>query len=354
MIIKNSAIQFSSQYQFLKSSQESASLRIWKTQDPAANKASPNKDNPLTDAISLSKPIKTEKQSPDLHPDPDANHGVMLQIVQQLVKALTGHGFKIFSADELTANPDNGTPIDTSNDAAKTTPPTENQLAPAGFGLAYEHRTTYQESESTSFTANGTIKTQDGKSIEFSVKLNMSREFLLETSQSVSAGVPEKKMDPLVINFDGHAAQLSQTHFEFDIDSNGNVEQLATLNPGSGFLALDKNKDGVINNGSELFGPNSGNGFSELGAYDSDNNNFIDEADPIYKNLKIWQQRENGSQQLVSLSAKNIGAIYLGHAPTPFQIRTPDNKSLGEVTHTGIYLTENGETGTIQQLNLTV
>jgi hypothetical protein len=54
------------------------------------------------------------------------------------------------------------------------------------------------------------------------------------------------------------------------------------------------------------------------------------------------------------LGDKNIGAIYLGHATTPFQLRTADNQSLGEVTETGVYLTENGKTGTVQQINFSV
>jgi hypothetical protein len=103
-----------------------------------------------------------------------------------------------------------------------------------------------------------------------------------------------------------------------------------------------------------LFGPNSGNGFSELARYDGDNNGFIDEADPIYNSLRIWQRYEDGSQQLIALGDKNIGAIYLGHATTPFQLRNAENQSLGEVTDTGIYLTEDGKTGTIQQINFSL
>ncbi len=342
MIIKNSAIQLTSQHQFLKSSQESESLRVWKTQVP-----------PAAGTLSLSdsaKTLKTEKQSLDLSGALDANEGIRFLIVKRMVKQITSYDFKLFSPAALTAN----TSADLSNVDIEATPPPVNQQPSAGFGLVYEHHTVYQESESASFSAAGTIETQDGKSIAFSVKLNLSREFRLETNLSITAGDPEKKVDPLVINFDGNAAELSQTHFKFDIDANGTPEQIATLKPGGGFLALDKNKDGVINNGSELFGPNSGNGFAELAKYDSDNNGFIDEADPIYNSLRIWQQHEDGSQQLIALGDKNIGAIYLGHATTPFQLRTADNKSLGEITDTGVYLTENGKVGTIQQINLSV
>lgn len=356
MIIKSSAIQLNSQHQLLKSSQNSRSLRFWKNQDQAGSSKKENS----TDVLSLSssaKTYKTEKQSLDLSNTLDANQGINFLIVNHMVKAITGHDFKLFSPAELTANTDTGITADPKNIEIITTPPPpppENQPSSAGFGLVYEAHAIYQESENTSFSAVGIIKTQDGKSIEFSVTLNMSREFRVETNLSITAGDPEKKVDPLVINFDGNAAELSQTHFEFDIDANGTPEQIATLRPGSGFLALDKNQDGVINNGSELFGPNSGNGFAELAKYDSDNNGFIDKADPIYNKLRIWQRYEDGSQQLIALGDKNIGAIYLGHATTPFQLRTADNQSLGEITDTGVYLTEDGKTGTIQQINLSV
>ncbi len=354
MIIKSSAIQLNSQHQFLKRSQESESFRSWKTQNQPTDKAVSINKQPIEN-VNISKAaqtLKPEKQSLDLSEPPDANDSVTMLIIKQMIKELTGQDFKLFSPSELTAGA-NETAIDTGNVEIAVAPPSENQSSSAGFGLVYEHHSRYQESESASFSATGSIETQDGKSIEFSVQLNMSRDFLRETNFSIRAGDPEK-IDPLVINFNGNAAELSQTRFEFDIDANGTTEQIAALKPDSGFLALDKNKDGIINNGSELFGPNSGNGFSDLAKYDSDNNSFIDEADPIYNSLRIWQRHEDGSQQLIALGDKNIGAIYLGHASTPFQLRSDVNQSLGEITDTGIYLTEEGKTGTIQQINLSV
>lgn len=353
MIIKSSAIQLNSQHQFLKSSQESESLRFWKTPRQPAEQAGLSRQGPQEDLVRLSKTaqaLKPEKQSLDLSEAPDAVHSEMMLIIKQMIKQLTGKDFKIFSANDLMTE---ATAAGAQNLEIETTPPA-NQQPSAGFGLVYEHQAVYRESESLSFSATGSIETQDGKSIEFSVKLNMSREFRMETNSSITAGDAEMKVDPLVINFNGNAAELSQTHFEFDIDTDGTTDQIAILRPGSGFLALDKNKDGVINNGSELFGPDSGNGFAELARYDGDNNHFIDEADAIYDSLRIWQRHEDGSQQLLALGDKNIGAIYLGHATTPFQLRTADNQSLGEVTDSGVYLTEDGKTGTVQQINFSV
>ena len=72
---------------------------------------------------------------------------------------------------------------------------------------------------------------------------------------------------------------MVNTNFSFDLDSDGVKEDIPMIRPGSGFLALDLNKDGIINNGNELFGPHTGDGFVELSSYDKDTNNWIDEND---------------------------------------------------------------------------
>lgn len=62
------------------------------------------------------------------------------------------------------------------------------------------------------------------------------------------------------------------------MDCDGKQEEISKLNAGCGYLALDKNGDGVINDGNELFGVKTGDGFYELSKYDSDLNGWIDET----------------------------------------------------------------------------
>jgi hypothetical protein len=126
------------------------------------------------------------------------------------------------------------------------------------------------------------------------------------------------------------------------------------LRPGSGMLVLDRNGDGIVNDGSELFGPRTGQGFAELAQFDEDGNRFIDEGDSIYHRLRIWTMNEDGSSQLVALGDKNIGAIFLGHVSTPFQLKDSGNQSLGEVVRSGIYLSQDGQVGAVQEINLSV
>jgi hypothetical protein len=117
----------------------------------------------------------------------------------------------------------------------------------------------------------------------------MSRSFAVEQRVSYSEGANVR--DPLVINFSGTVAELTERSFSFDIDTDGQTDQIATPING-GFLALDRNGDGTINNGAELFGPTSGNGFSELAAYDEDGNGFVDSGDSVFDQLRIFMRHE--------------------------------------------------------------
>ena len=222
----------------------------------------------------------------------------------------------------------------------------------AGFGIVYEYHEVYREDERMVFSASGTVSTADGREISFESTLGMSRTFYEENHISIRAGDALK--DPLVINFDGRGTNLSDTTFHFDIDSDGKQDQIHFAASGSGFLALDKNNDGEINNGGELFGANTGDGFQELSMYDADRNGWIDENDDIYENLRIWQIDENGQKTLVSLGEKGVGAIYLGHVSSPFEIKDEENNLQGKVRSTGIYLGEDGKQGTVQQVDLVV
>ncbi len=120
------------------------------------------------------------------------------------------------------------------------------------------------EYEGTTFATTGIVKTQDGRSIDFNMELTMSRSFV---SQIDTLEVQDYiKTDPLVINLDTDIATVSDQKFYFDLDSDGKKEKISFAGEGSGFLALDKNGDGKINDGSELFGTKSGDGFRDLAA----------------------------------------------------------------------------------------
>ena len=209
------------------------------------------------------------------------------------------------------------------------------------------------ESESTTFASKGIVQTADGRNIDFNIEVSMSRAFMQEINMlEVKDYI---KTDPLMINLDTNIGSVSDQKFFFDLDIDGNEEEISFAGQGSGFLALDKNGDGKINDGSELFGTSSGDGFKDLATYDEDENGWIDENDSIFSKLKVWTKDEYGNDYLIDLKEADVGAIYLRNADTQFSLKNDENKLNAEIKKTGIYLREStGEVGTLNHVDLVI
>lgn len=217
--------------------------------------------------------------------------------------------------------------------------------------LSLGQETYFEESESASFSTTGTVKTSDGREISFHVNVGMSREFQEYYKEDLELA-SFKFCDPLVINLDTDMAQLEDQTFYFDIDGDGEQDEIAQLKSGSGYLALDRNGDGVIGDGKELFGTESGNGFADLAKYDEDGNGWIDENDAVWSKLKIWSKDENGKDVLYSLEEKGVGAICLQNVSTDFTQKGAEGQTLGAIRNTGVFLYENGNVGTVQHVDV--
>jgi len=227
--------------------------------------------------------------------------------------------------------------------AADTSP------AQQGWGMEYKFDEVTREVEQLQFSAAGVVKTSDGREIDFTLALQVQRANEQEHHIEIQAG--EAPVDPLILNFDGAAADLSAGTFQFDLKTDGQAKDLPLLGSATAFLALDRNHDGQVNNGSELFGPATGQGFSELAQYDSDQNGWIDENDPIFRDLRLWQPAADGPGNLLTLAEKNVGAIYLDSAATPFTYKDASGQAQAATSATSVFLQENGTAGTIQELN---
>ena len=225
--------------------------------------------------------------------------------------------------------------------------------------VSYCRETYVEETEETVFSTQGMVQTEDGRTISFRLNVQMSRSFQAYYQENFTRLEPGM-IDPLVINLEGNVAELQDQTFLFDLDGDGEKEEISMLGKGSGYLALDRNGDGVINDGSELFGTKSGDGFADLAAYDSDGNGWIDENDEIWDKLLIWTKDEYGRDKCYKLSEKNVGAICLSSASTDFSLTSQGNTSdgfqpgevNGRTRRTGIFLYENGYAGTIQHVDV--
>ncbi|MFZ6814294.1 hypothetical protein ACO0K3_07475 [Undibacterium sp. Rencai35W] len=279
-----------------------------------------------------------------------------LRLIISLIERLTGRKINLFHASDLASSENTSkVPSIISDDASdgafgSAHVPSSAPSRNAGWGLEYQRQSSYTETEQTSFQATGLIHTADNQEIKFKLSIQLQRSYHEESNVSVQAG-DGKKIDPLVINFSANSAQLTSQKFSFDLNADGIKESISFVQ-GAGFLALDKNGDGKINDGSELFGPATGSGFNELKALDSDGNGWIDEADPAFQQLRVWTKDASGKDKLSTLKQADVGALFLGNASTPFSIKNAQNHSQGQLVSSGLWLSEEGKIGSLQQIDL--
>jgi hypothetical protein len=298
-------------------------------------------------AIPLNTPSETQPSKAVSRCDEalDSQHELEVSLLKLLVERFTGHRIHVVTPGELK-------PTEQQVEASKLPDNVQSTSANKGWSMIYQDYRSHYEAERTQFQAQGVVRTADGQEITLDLQLSMSREFFSETSMTLRAGDALK--DPLVVNFSGKGTELTRQRYSFDIDADGVSDQIHFVTSDSGFLALDKNQDGVVNDGSELFGTRSGDGFTDLARHDSDGNGWIDENDPVFETLRIWSKDAEGQDQLVALGARGVGAIYLGHVTTPFELKSEQNTLYGAIRDTGLYLLEEGGAGTLQQVDLVV
>lgn len=139
------------------------------------------------------------------------------------------------------------------------------------------------------------------------------------------------KVDPLILDLNGDGlatTNLDQSDVYFDLDSNGFAERTAWIDANDGLLVLDRNGDGKITNGQELFGDQTllsngtraTSGFEALREFDDNKDGKIDASDIVYLKLKVWQDlnRDGVSQaeEMKSLADVGIKAINLSSTVT--------------------------------------
>lgn len=139
------------------------------------------------------------------------------------------------------------------------------------------------------------------------------------------------KVDPLMLDLNGDGlatTNLDQSDVYFDLDSNGFAERTAWIDANDGLLVLDRDGDGKITNGQELFGDQTllsngtraTSGFEALREFDDNKDGKIDASDIVYLKLKVWQDlnRDGVSQaeEMKSLADVGIKAVNLNSTVT--------------------------------------
>lgn len=150
--------------------------------------------------------------------------------------------------------------------------------------------------------------------------------------------------DPLVLDLSGRGIATTgvEAGVQFDLTGDGQVEQVSFVTGDSWFLALDRNGNGQIDNGLELFGDQGGatHGFAELARYDGNTDGVIDAGDEVFAQLRLFQIGSDGTQTLKTLEAAEVTAIELGYQNTRKALNVYDS-----VAQVGQFQRADGSTG---------
>lgn len=141
---------------------------------------------------------------------------------------------------------------------------------------------------------------------------------------------------PLVLDMDGDGIELislANSSAYFDLDEDGFAQYTGWVKGDDALLAYDANGNGVIDDGSELFGSATEDGFTQLAAFDTNGNGFITAADAQWGDLLVWQDaNEDGITnvgELMSLSAAGISSISINNSELPLSYKLEGH----EITH---------------------
>ncbi|MEK1906129.1 MAG: hypothetical protein AAAB13_10140 [Pseudomonas sp.] len=136
-----------------------------------------------------------------------------------------------------------------------------------------------------------------------------------ELELNVTVKPQPEQVDPLVLDLasNGFSTRGLKDSVQFDLDADGRSDRISAPSGDDALLALDRNGNGRIDNGRELFGDQHGaaNGFAELAKYDDNSDGRIDAQDAVFERLRLLRFDANGQQQLQSLSDAGVSAIEL-------------------------------------------
>ena len=316
---------------------------------PVANSAQPTPANnsrpnfaPPTVAVPSTESTSSDEQNEDSQQfNALLSVGAVKRILEQLTsgKLLSWiEGSDLEKIYAQTAQQQASTPPVAAPDAPPTNAPAAaNNNGSTVFELSYRY-------QNVSANFSGAVELKDGRAFSWSFDLQMQSEQL---SMSISQTEPAK--DPLVLSFDQTPFRYTGETHSFDFFANGETKQLAGLAASQYYLTFDRNQNQQIDNGSELFGPTTNQGYQELALLDDDQNGFIDENDASWSKLGVWQPGE----QLKSLSQMGVAAISTMSVSTSFGLYDSD-KLQAHIARSGIFLKESGEVGLVQQVDLNV
>ncbi|PAW00218.1 calcium-binding protein, partial [Vibrio coralliilyticus] len=149
---------------------------------------------------------------------------------------------------------------------------------------------------------------------------------------------PPPHRDPLILDLDGNGVSLTESTY-FDHNANGIANRTQWVSSTDGLLALDRDGNGTIDSGRELFGDNTldangdvaSDGYAALKAFDSNGDDVINQKDQVFEQLKVWVDANSDGvsqeNELKTLKSLGVESIDLTHDNLHSQYHDASGKS---------------------------
>lgn len=313
MVISGSQLELSAQRTSYRLVEQETSLRVWTraAEPPSQTVSTPSESSAVREA--------------------EGAESTFLSLNAMILERFFGIKIKVIYPEEM-------------GESSGTEEAAGNRVSAQNWGMEISRHTRVVSEDTLDFQAAGKVITADGREIEFSLDLSLSRHLEADETISIRYGEAQQSIDPLVLQLRPGNMEMSDQSFAFDLDGDGTAESVPVLGSGSYLLALDRNGDQQINDGRELFGPASGQGFSELASLDQDGNRWIDEGDEAFFSLRLWQPDSEGKGTLLSLNEAGVGAVSIDAVASSWDLNR------ASLVESGVFLTEAGQVGHLGEL----
>ena len=204
-------------------------------------------------------------------------------------------------------------------------------------------------------TAGITVFKQGGRGKSAGVDTGVAQYVNLALYAGFGSGLPG--YDPLVLDLDGDGFEVTAREYSqvyFDFESTGFAKQTGWVGGDDALLTRDVNGNGIIDDGSELFGNRSQSGFAELGSLDSNSDGLINSSDAEFGSLRIWrdlnQDGVSQANELMTLADAGIASISLAAVESPEGTEVRNNV----VARTAQFTRTDGTTGAVGDITFDV